>query len=419
MEPSFGRAECCGNFAICYSDELQASLAPPVANYLFINYEYPPIGGGSATACQQIAQVLCKRGHEVTVLTSGIGSLHGTIVEDGVTIIRLRTLRKQVHQSGVLEMLSYLLAACWKVSSISKAHRFDSTLAFFSVPGGIVARWLHLRTKVPYVVSLRGGDVPGTEPHLAMFYRVLQPLRRNIFKNARSICAPSQGLKELSERTDPYSVEVIPNGVDLELFRPDPAVRPKTLTLLSVGRLHAQKNVAYLLKIVAAIRDRLKTPVTATIVGDGPERPNLEQLAADLGITSSVRFAGWLDRAAVRTAYQSATFLIHASTYEGMSNVILEALASGLPVAASRIPGNTELIEPGVNGFLLDPEADPVKTAELICPVFSNQAAWERLSQGARSTIESRFSWNHAADLYEQLLKTTADEPDQPRMDTN
>jgi Glycosyl transferase 4-like domain len=161
-----------------------------VANYLFINYEYPPLDSGSATACRQIARVLSKRGHKVTVLTSGIGSLHGTTVEDGVTIIRLRTLRKRVHQSGVLEMLSYVLSACWKVTSISGAHRFDSTLAFFSAPGGIVAHWLHLRAQVPYLVSLRGGDVPGTEPHLAVFYKVLQPLRRDIFRRAKAICAP-------------------------------------------------------------------------------------------------------------------------------------------------------------------------------------------------------------------------------------
>ena len=375
-----------------------------MANYLFINYEYPPIGGGSATACQQIARRFVNRGHRVVVLTSRIGSLQGSSDEHGVKVVRLRTLRKKVHQSGVLEMLSYVLAASWKAAGIGKAHQIDYVLAFFSVPGGIVARWLQLRTGIPYVVSLRGGDVPGTEPHLAMFYRVLQPLRRDIFKNARAICAPSQGLKELSERTDPFPVEVIPNGVDLELFRPDPASRPKNLTLLSVGRLHVQKNVAYLLKIVAAIRDKFKTPVTATIVGDGPERPNLEQLAADLGITSSVRFEGWLDRAAVRNAYQSATFLIHASSYEGMSNVILEALASGLPVAASRIPGNTELVEPGVNGFLLDPEADPAKTAELICSLCSDQAEWEKLSLGARATIEKRFSWDRAADLFENLV---------------
>jgi glycosyltransferase involved in cell wall biosynthesis len=329
-------------------------------------------------------------------------------VEDGVTIIRLRTLRKRVHQSGVLEMLSYVLAACWKVTSISKAHRFDSTLAFFSVPGGIVARWLHLRAQVPYVVSLRGGDVPGTEPHLAIFYKVLQPLRRDIFRRAKAISAPSQGLKELSEQTDPFPVQVVPNGVDIDLFQPAPQRRAKIPTLLSVGRLHAQKNVGFLLNLVVAIKGR--TQVRARIIGDGPERPSLEATAVALGITEFIQFDGWLPREAVREAYQSAIFLVHASSYEGMSNVILEALATGLPVVASKIPGNNELIEDDTNGFLFEPTTGAAELADRILPLLQDQTNWNRLSTAARSTIESRFSWNHAADLYEQLLKTTADE---------
>jgi glycosyltransferase involved in cell wall biosynthesis len=391
------------SFVFC---EARTILHSSLANYLFINYEYPPLGGGSATACQQIARVLSKRGHKVTILTSGIGSLHGITVEDGVTIIRLRTLRKQVHQSGVLEMLSYVLAASWKVTNISKAHRFDSTLAFFSVPGGIVARWLHLRAQIPYIVSLRGGDVPGTEPHLAIFYRALQPLRRDIFRRAKAICAPSQGLKELSERTDPFMVQVVPNGVDTDLFQSAPERRAKIPTLLSVGRLHAQKNVGLLLNLVAAIK--AKTDIRARIIGDGPERPSLEAAAAALGITEYVQFHGWLAREAVREAYQSATFLLHASSYEGMSNVILEALASGLPVVASKIPGNDELIEDGTNGFLFEPTTDATKLADRILPLLQDQTNWNRLSTAARSTIESRFSWTHAADLYEKLLRTTA-----------
>jgi glycosyltransferase involved in cell wall biosynthesis len=301
-----------------------------------------------------------------------------------------------------------VLAASWKVTNISKAHRFDSTLAFFSVPGGIVARWLHLRAQIPYVVSLRGGDVPGTEPHLAIFYRALQPLRRDIFRRAKAICAPSEGLKELSERTDPFLVQVVPNGVDTDLFQPAPERRAKIPTLLSVGRLHAQKNVGLLLNLVAAIK--AKTAVRARIIGDGPERPSLEAAAAALGITKYVQFDGWLAREAVREAYQSATFLLHASSYEGMSNVILEALASGLPVVASKIPGNDELIEDGTNGFLFEPTTGAAELADHILPLLQDQTNWNRLSTAARSTIESRFSWNHAADLYEKLLRTTADE---------
>jgi glycosyltransferase involved in cell wall biosynthesis len=370
--------------------------------FLFINYEYPPVGGGSATACEQIARALAKRGHGIVVLTTGIGSLVGIAEENGVTIVRVRALRKSAHQSGIVEMLSYILVASREAVGLVKAYKIDSTLAFFSVPGGIVARWIHLRAGTPYVISLRGGDVPGTEPRLVFFYGILHPVRRDIFKHASGITAPSEGLKTLSERSDPFSVQVIPNGVDLELFRPDPARRLGAPCLLAVGRLHAQKNVGYLLKLVSLIRP--KTAVTARIIGDGPERAYLEEVTRTLGISDCVKFEGWLSREAVREAYQSATLLVHVSTYEGMSNVILEALASGLPVAASRIPENTELVQPGINGLLLDPESDPSQAVEPIRAILTNEAEWSTLSSGARKTIESRFSWSHTAERYEELL---------------
>jgi glycosyltransferase involved in cell wall biosynthesis len=382
-----------------------------LSNFLFINYEYPPIGGGSATACQQTARTFAKRGHRVVVLTAGIGSLHGTVTEDAVTVVRMRALRKSPHQSGVMEMASYVLLASWHAVRLARAHQIDSILAFFSVPGGIVARWVSLWTRIPYVVSLRGGDVPGTEPHLEIFYRVLQPLRRDIFKHAKAICAPSQGLKALSEKTDPFPVQVVPNGINTDLFRPAPERRAKVPTLLSVGRLHAQKNVGYLLNLVAALKS--ETEVRAVIIGDGPERHGLEATAAALRITDCVQFTGWLRREEVHEAYQSATFLVHASSYEGMSNVILEALASGLPVVASRIPGNTELIQDGANGFLFDQAGDPAQLADRILPLFQNQTDWDRLSTAARATIENHFSWNRVADLYEKLLT------EQPQMDAD
>jgi len=382
-----------------------------VTNYLFINYEYPPIGGGSATACQEIARTFAERGHHVVVLTAGIGSLHGTVVEDRVTIVRIRALRKSPHQSGIIEMASYILLAGWHAIRLARSHRIDSALAFFSVPGGIVARWLHLWTRIPYVVSLRGGDVPGTEPHLAIFYRILQPVRRDIFKHARAVSAPSQGLKALSEKTDPFPVQVVPNGINTDLFRPETERRARVPTLLSVGRLHTQKNVDYLLNLVAALKK--KTKIRAQIIGDGPERPGLETSAAALGITDFVQFSGWLSREAVREAYQSATFLVHASSYEGMSNVILEALASGLPVIASDIPENFELIKDDANGFLFDPTGDPALLAERILPLFQDQTTWNRLSAAARATIEKKFSWLHVADLYEKLLT------EQPRINAN
>jgi len=134
---------------------------------------------------------------------------------------------------------------------------------FFPFPEASVARWLQIRRSIPYAVSLRGGDVPGTEPGLQLFYKMLTGLRRNIMRHARSVSAPSIGLKQLSERTDPFTIQVIPNGVDCEYFKPLGDSRPPSLILLSVGRLHRQKNVHRMLEIVRVIRDQSGIAATA------------------------------------------------------------------------------------------------------------------------------------------------------------
>ena len=127
-------------------------------------------------------------------------------------------------------MLSYVLAASWKATNIGKAYRFDFGSSFRCREDRCPLAPSEGRNSLYRFIA--GRRCAWTEPHLAIFYGALQRLRRNIFKT-RWIFAPSQGLKELSERTDPFLVQVIPNGVDLELFRPAPERRPKILTLFS------------------------------------------------------------------------------------------------------------------------------------------------------------------------------------------
>jgi len=299
-------------------------------------------------------------------------------------------------------MTGYVLSACWRVRRIAREHQVERVLAFFSIPGGVVARWLHWRLGIPYSVSLRGGDVPGTEPNLRFFYALLTGVRRSILRHARYICAPSQALKKSSEAADPFPVRVIPNGVDIAYFDPSTTPGPSSLTLLYVGRLHApQKKVALLLLILRAIRDHYGIPAGARIIGDGPERRTLEKLAREQGLDSAVSFEGWVPRAEAAAAYQSAAFLVHLSTYEGMSNVVLEALASGLPVVASRIPANAELIEPGRNGLLVGVNDDPDQIAEAIVGVFQTPERWKQMSSEARSSVATKYDWDRLAASFE------------------
>jgi glycosyltransferase involved in cell wall biosynthesis len=371
--------------------------------YLLINYEFPPLGAGAANASKNLGTALTRRGNRVVVLTSAYKDLCGVSEEDGMTVIRLSAGRMSLHRSGILQMTAYILAASQQTLKVARGYQVERVLAFFSIPGGVVARWLHYRRSVPYTVSLRGGDVPGTEPGLGFFYKILTRLRRNILRHARSISAPSNGLKRLSELADPFPIQVIPNGVDCDYFKPGQSEH-RSLALLSVGRLHQQKNVQRMLEILLAIRNESGIPATARVIGDGPDRRHLEKFASRHDLGGAVSFEGWLPRSAVAAAYRSATVLVQLSSYEGMSNTILEALASGLPVVASRIQENMELVEPDWNGLLFDAHEGAPEIAQAIVHLHQSPDLWAQMSRQARERIKAKYSWNRVAEMYESCF---------------
>jgi len=376
-----------------------------MATYLLINYEYPPVGGGAATASRNLALALRRRKNRVVVLTSAYERLRGASDEDGIVVIRIPALRRSVHRSSLLQMAAYLLSACQHVVRAADRYEADRVIAFFSIPGGAVARWLQLRRSTPYIVSVRGGDVPGTEPKLSGFYRLLGGLRRHVLRHAREIVAPSIGLKQLAEAADPVSVRVIPNGVDTTFFEPSTDQKRGALILLFVGRLHWQKNVSALLSILEVIRLRFGLPAIARVIGDGPERLHLERIAREMRLNNAITFDGWLSRAEIASAYRQAFLLVNLSRYEGMSNVVLEALASGLPVIGSNIPGNAELIEDEATGFLFNPDEDPEIIAKQIVELFADPERRLTMGKFARESVVGRYTWDRAAAMYEEALE--------------
>jgi glycosyltransferase involved in cell wall biosynthesis len=140
------------------------------------------------------------------------------------------------------------------------------------------------------------------------------------------------------------------------------------------------------------------------VIGDGPERKSLEKFVRRHDLAGAVSFEGWLPRSAVAEAYRSATLLVQLSRYEGMSNTILEALASGLPVLASRIPENGELIEPERNGLLFDPNEGVSSIARAIVRLYESPGVWMEMSRQARERITAKYSWDHVAEMYENCF---------------
>jgi glycosyltransferase involved in cell wall biosynthesis len=214
------------------------------------------------------------------------------------------------------------------------------------------------------------------------------------------LIANSDGLAELARKSWPAApLRVIPNGVDTELFRPTDRAREGPLRVLCTGRLVQQKGVGYLVRAMALAQG----PVVLRIVGDGPQRAMLEAMTRSMGLESRVEFVGWVARSGLPEHYRWADVFVLPSFEEGMANVVLEALASGLPVVTTDVYGNRGLVEPGENGCLVAP-ADPAAIADAIDLLAADPRLARRFGRRSRE-IALGFRWERIADLYRHTFE--------------
>jgi glycosyltransferase involved in cell wall biosynthesis len=197
---------------------------------------------------------------------------------------------------------------------------------------------------------------------------------------------------------------IVVNGVDCEIFQPaPPAARGATLRLLFVGRIHPEKNLGMVLRQLASLPLAVRERFELHVGGDGAQRAELAALAAQLGLAPRVHWLGWQAKSALPALYRSADVLVNPSLYEGMSNVVLEAMASGLPVFASDVPGNRAVVVPDETGVLFPLDEPQVLGAALLR--LAADRAWGRsLGRAGRRRAEADFSWTHAAQSYLELL---------------
>jgi glycogen synthase len=367
---------------------------------LLLNHELPPVGGGAGNATWFIAKALHTMGHEVRIVTGSYRDLPRLEMREGIGIERIPSLRRRLDRSNTLEMLSFLAAALIRSRRLQDSNP-DATIAFFSIPAGVVTYWMHRRWHTPYLISLRGGDVPGLSPEISWIHRLITPLRRRVLRSSAAVVANAKGLAELTERADGIRVDIVHNGVDLEFFTPGQRTAGSDVIVLFVGRFHPQKNLHALLESVAEASQIL--PLRLDMVGDGPERESLHAHARRLGIEDRIRWLGWLDKPDLLAAYQRADVFVNPSHYEGMPNTVLEAMACALPVLASRIGGNTELVRHECTGLLFDLVAREQMTESLV-RLAQDPRLRRSLGCSGREFVAREFSWQHVAGEYARLL---------------
>jgi len=370
---------------------------------LIINSEYPPVGGGAGNASKNLAGKLVEMDQDVTVLTSHFGELPLETVESGVRVRRIKAFRRAQARSGGFEQGIFVLAGISGLMMLAREWRPDIIVAFFGVPCGAVAWLTQWKTRIPYVVSLRGGDVPGFRPYdFAMFHRLISPVLSKVWSKASAVVANSMGLAEMAARFDKnVPISIIPNGVDTSLYSP-PARREWDPTrMLFVGRLVYQKGLDVLFNALGELKS---LPWKLTLVGDGPLQPMLESLASEMGISDRIAFKGWLSGEDLVEEYRDANTFVFPSRHEGMPNAVLEAMACGLPVIATEIAGNHELVIPEKTGLLVQPENVPALKAALDS-LLPDPPTREMMGAAGRGIVVEGYSWENATAQYLKIMQ--------------
>lgn len=348
---------------------------------------YPPHLGGLEAVAEALAGALAER-REVEVITTAVGAEPGSVA--GNPAVRRFRAFEVAHTPVSLGLMAALVrtprGAVWHLHC---AH------ALIAEQVMLAARLRRTRYLLHFHL-----DVDASGP----LGRLLPAYKKHVFGRAVRAAAGVIVLTEAQARfvetvyrVPEQRIHVVPNGIGERYFmaprRPESDPGPaRALRLLFVGRLEVQKNVARLLDALALTTGDIEL----RIVGDGSLRAELERRAAELGVR--VEFSGALFGEDLIRAYAEADAFVLPSDREGMALVALEAMAAGLPVIATDVPGNTELLSG--RGLLAAPE--PAALAEALDRVAADPRLRETLAQ--RCALAAReYSWDVVAGLVEKV----------------
>lgn len=371
-----------------------------------VNYEYPPLGGGAGGATCELAKAMSKTGVGVLILTSAYKEYKGLASDDGITVCRVPSGRQKKSSATPFEMALFVAAALCALPGILYKHKPDALVVFFSIPCGPVGLAAKLFANIPYVLMLRGGDVPGSEVNLERMHLLLKPLRRWVYRKASAIAANSSALRMLALRADPgFDIKIIPNGIDTEAFSPSVKRHDEEAqtVFLFAGRICLQKNIGLLIDAFCLLQKECGNTML-TIIGDGPEKRVLQKKVEESACSHMIDWVDWCDKNDMPAHIRNADCFVNPSFNEGMSNVLLEAMSCAIPVIAADNPSSREIIVHGTNGLLFIQD-DPVSLKTAMARIVSGKLEALAMGNNAREYCLKNHTWRSSAEMLADLVK--------------
>lgn len=374
---------------------------------LFVTHSFPRFEGDAAGSfILSLAEALSHQGVEVRVLAPGAPNLSDAATINGIPVRRFRyaprshetlayrgTMAEDVSRSitGKFVLASFIIAETAALRSETAKWKPDVLHAHWWFPNGLAAARVARQSGVPLITTSHGTDL-----RLLKANPAARPLARYVFRRSARVTCVSQWLAQQASEFSLSAPIVAPMPVATSQFAPSDDRDENRIAF--IGRLSAQKGIEAAIRAVA----RMRRSVVLDVIGDGPDRAALTELANQLGLSERVLWLGHVPHTSVPALLARASALVAPFTEEGLGLVAVEAQLCETPPVAFRSGGLTDIVEDEVTGLLVPP-GDVDALAAGLERIVSNPTLRARLGAAGRAAALARFTPQAVAKQYSHI----------------
>ena len=362
---------------------------------------YPALPGGGERRLYEIAKRLAKK-HEIHVLTRRLNGLPSREVHEGLHIHRISVPSGEIKLESFSDGLAFMGGVLRRGLQLGDfdVYAAEESIPIFSL--GIIAK----AKGKPLVATIHDVYRESLVREFGLKGGLMAMLEKAMFKLPYTkIITVSDSTKEkvIKSGAPAHAIEVIPNGVDLEKYDEVKTEKPDRPRVIYVGRLVWSKHIDDLLVAFS----KLDLDAELYVVGEGPERGNLEILAKKLGVERRVTFTGFVREEEKIKLLKSASVLVLPSSLEGFGIVVVEAWASHIPALVSDIPALRALVEDGKTGLIFRLR-DVGELKRKLERVLGEKKLCQKMAEEGYALVRERFTWDKSAEKVENVYQACA-----------
>jgi glycosyltransferase involved in cell wall biosynthesis len=366
---------------------------------LTIIYEFPPIGGGGGKVAEDICRGLSEQGHLVRGQTVHFPGLPKIENRYGYQIYRTFAFRRRADRCSIPEMAAFVLTNCLPTLRQIVTWKPDILHAHFAVPTGVLAWLMHFLTGTPYVLTIHAGEVPGVVPELNNIFRLLKPFTTQIWKRASAIITASNHVRRLALSAYKVDIVKIPNAVYIDESLRSERQPGAPTCLIFAGRFSIEKNPLLIIEVLARLRE-LNWELDMLV--DGPLMKTIKERVAHYGLKDRIHLPGWVSNEVVDRKLSNSDVLFLPSYFEGLPIVGIKALAYGLAILGSDIPGMEDILINGINGFAC-PANNEESFVRALRFMLTSPEKLHEMKKASRN-MAPKFDRRNIVGLYEEVL---------------